>query len=241
MIFNVQSKSMIKGFFLLFHQYQKSFKIFFGKKKDSVATTKHLRIVNTPQFTNRSTTCIHLYLLLFKLILKLPRQHCMVINLLAFCKNLWKLRILSPWWQRESMSIIRGLQYQRLQVSYFMDFFFSPLSSIISVTICPHECGWINIVSDYWVTFNCHWDNCRSVKAWPYHRWQFLVKTNMARSASLTRSIFKTKVVIPWMFLTFYSCFSCKMQSIWFLFIAFIFFYGRRGKKNLEICILFFF
>jgi hypothetical protein len=27
-------------------------KIFIGKKKDSVATTKHLCIVNTPQFTN---------------------------------------------------------------------------------------------------------------------------------------------------------------------------------------------
>jgi hypothetical protein len=115
------------------------------------------------------------------------------------------------------------------------------LSSIISVTICPHECDWINIASKYWMTFNCHWNNCRSVKAWPYHRWQFLVKTNMACDGIPNPIYILKKVVIPWMFLTFYSRFSCKMQSILFLFIAFCFITVGEEKWIWKFAFYFFF
>jgi hypothetical protein len=75
---------MIK-FFLLFHQYQESFKDFYWGKKDSVVTTKHLdpRIVNTPQIHQPAQhahicTCFCSNLSA-EYFLKLPRQHCMVI------------------------------------------------------------------------------------------------------------------------------------------------------------------
>ena len=136
---------MIKVFFLLFHQYQESFKDFYWKKKDSVATTKHLRIVNTPQFTNLHN--MHTFVLASvqtkcKIIFKTPKTTLHGDKPCGFLSELMETT------DFESLMIERiDVNHTWVAVPTIASFILlSPLSSIISVTICPHECDWINIV-----------------------------------------------------------------------------------------------